>query len=336
MGNHSVNRRNASSDSKPQGKGGRGLIIAIVIVCIAIIGIVAFFTLLPQNEAQNPEPAASTPATEEPEETVEEEVSAGPVMSPQMQQAQQAVESIVASRGDAVAVCVLPVDGGAGFSINGSESFVSASMIKLAILAKYMHEVDAGAIGPADQYTLKSSDIVGGSGIVQNSSPGTAFTYDRLAEDMIKYSDNTATNILLDTLGMDAVNSYARGLGLSGTKVNRLMMHTESGLENYVTADECAQVLLGIAQGTLASREACNKAEAWLLAQDDRAGLIQGLPSGVGFGHKTGSLATVRHDGGIVYGEDPYVIVVLTRLDESTANSLMAEVSRAVYGALEN
>ena len=76
-------------------------------------------------------------------------------------------------------------------------------------------------------------------------------------------------------------------------------------------------------------------AESYLLEQADSEGLVAGLPSSVRFGHKTGALDSVRHDGGIVYGESPYVIVVLTSLDEAKANSLMEEISRMVYEALE-
>lgn len=78
----------------------------------------------------------------------------------------------------------------------------------------------------------------------------------------------------------------------------------------------------------------CAIAESYLLEQSDPEGLAQGLPANVPFGHKTGSLSSVRHDGGIVYGENPYVVVVLTSLDGGTANALMSNISRAAYAAL--
>lgn len=257
-------------------------------------------------------------------------------MTPQMETARDAAEAILGDYGDDVALCVMPVDGGEGFSINGDEPFVSASMIKLAVLGRYMQAVDLGDLVPSDEYALHSDDFVGGAGVVAGNAPGTSFTFEHLAQCMIAYSDNTATNILMDTLGIDSINAYVAGQGLEGTQVNRRMMRVDEGVENIVTANDCAQLLLWIAQGSLASEDSCSKAQAWLLAQEDDQGLIRGLPSGVGFGHKTGSLATVRHDGGIVYAAEPYVIVMLTSIEEPRANALMEEVSRAVYEALES
>lgn len=312
------------------------VLVVLVVVFVALLCALAYVAspLYDHDSAQLQQP------TEIANIENNQEIDAGtetqsPSMSAQMQAARSDVEGLVASYGDSVAVAVLPLDGSAGFSINGEEPFVSASMIKLPILATYLQQLSEGTIDGNDSYTLKSSDIVGGTGVLQNSSPGASFTYDALAKNMIKHSDNTATNILINILGMDAINAQAQQLGLDGTSLNRIMMDLDSGLENYITADDCALILRKIAEGSLASAEASGIAEGYLLAQEDNLGLAQGLPSEIGFGHKTGSLDSVRHDGGIVYAENPYVIVVLTSLDSSTANSLMASISKKVYADLE-
>ena len=63
--------------------------------------------------------------------------------------------------------------------------------------------------------------------------------------------------------------------------------------------------------------------------------MAQGLPDGVAFGHKTGTVDNIRHDGGIVYAEHPYVICVLTKnMGYDTANALMSQISSAVYNAI--
>ena len=208
-------------------------------------------------------------------------------------------------------------------------------MIKLLILAEYMQQVDAGMLDPDGIHVLDESDMVGGAGVVAGSSSGAMFTYDELARHMIKYSDNTAANILIDTLGMEAINHRASALGLAQTELQRKMMHFDGDAENYMSANDAAALLCGIAQHGLASDSTSEVAESYLLEQADSEGLVAGLPSSVRFGHKTGALDSVRHDGGIVYGESPYVIVVLTSLDEAKANSLMEEISRMVYEALE-
>lgn len=268
------------------------------------------------------------------EQAADSEGEGASAQSASMQAAEQAVRDLVSPYGTEVAVAVMPLDGSEGFSFNGDADFVSASMIKLLILAEYLDEVEAGALNASASYTVTSSDIVGGTGIIQNSGAGVSYTYDELARDMIMYSDNTATNILIDAMGMDAINDKASELGLSGTSLQRRMMDLGTGVENHITANEAAELLAGFANRTLASEELCETAEGYLLDQTDSAGLAQGLPAGVSFAHKTGSLDPIRHDGGIVYAENPYVIVVLANIGASNANSLMAQVSSAVYDAL--
>lgn len=256
-------------------------------------------------------------------------------MSEHMRQAYSEVDQIVSEYDDSVAVSVIPLDGSPGFSINGEKSFVSASMIKLLILADYLQSVEQGAIDPDGIYTRTAKDVVGGTGVIQNEASGTVYSYDDLARHMIMYSDNTATNVLIDMLGMDSINKEAVSLGLGGTDLNRKMMELNSGVENHISADDAAFILVSIANHTLASKNLSEKAESYLLKQTDSEGIARGLPAGVEFGHKTGSLDFIRHDGGIVYSQYPYVIVVLTELDATSANSLMSKISNTVYKILE-
>ena len=253
-----------------------------------------------------------------------------------MGEAQTAVQDLIAPYGTAVSVHVAPLDGSQGFSLNGNRRFVSASVIKLLILAEFMDEVDAGVRSLDSTYTLSEDDIVGGTGILQNNAPGSTYTYDELARYMIAYSDNTAANILIDSMGMSKINEKAAELGLGATQLQRKMMDLDSGVENYISADDAEKILFGIANHTIASDAMCTKAESYLQAQTDSEGLAQGIPASVPFGHKTGSLDSVRHDTGIVYAKNCYVIVVLTSLDASTANGLMAQISDAVYSAIGN
>lgn len=255
-------------------------------------------------------------------------------MSDQMKAVRSEVESVVSDYDNAVAVSVVPLDGSPGFSVNGDKSFVSASMIKLLILADYLAAVEEGSVDPNAVYVRNSKDVVGGTGIIQSDAEGTTYTYDDLACHMIASSDNTATNVLIDLLGMEGINAEAASLGLGETNLRRKMMDLDSGVENHITADDAASILARIANHSLASPELCIQAESYLKGQTDNEGLAEGLPGSVEFGHKTGSLDSVRHDGGIVYSDRPYVVVVLTELDPGTANNVMSQVSGKLYEAL--
>lgn len=310
-------------------------VVVVVIVCVVGFSVHACKSSDESSESQSVEETQPTTVDENISTEKETDVEPQPEQSKQMAAAESAVKDIVADYGDDVAVAVVPLDGSLGFNINGGEKFVSASMIKLLILAEFMDEVDAGKLDSESVYTRDANDVVGGTGVIQNEASGTTYSYDDLTRHMIMYSDNTATNVLIDLMGMDSINEEAAELSLDKTDLQRKMMDLNSGVENHISANDAAEILVGIANKSIASKKLCEKAESYLLKQTDSAGIVQGLPDGVEFGHKTGDLNTIRHDGGIVYAEDPYVIVVLTDIGASSANSLMSEVSDAVYRNLE-
>ncbi len=249
---------------------------------------------------------------------------------------ESAVKGLLADYAGQVSASVRMLDGSGEFSVDGDEPVQSASMIKLLVLAEYLDEVDAGEISADDTYTLDRQDIVGGSGSMQSDRPGTEYTLDEVAHRMIYQSDNVGTNVLIERMGVEAIQAKATELGLSSTLLaHKLMIDADDGLYNLISANDAAELLYEVANGTLASSASCAHAEGFLLDQEDDEGLAQGLPEDVLFGHKTGSTDDVRHDGGIVYSEHPYVIVVLTRgLGYDEANALMAQISAAVYDEL--
>lgn len=250
--------------------------------------------------------------------------------------AEAAVAELIADYEDNVYVSVRMVDGSGSFDFGGGESVQSASMIKLLVLAEYLDQVDSGEVSPTDTYELAREDVVSGSGSMQNDRIGTEYTLDEVVRRMVYQSDNVATNVLIDYLGLEDIAEKGTELGLSGTQIaHKLMVAANDGSSNMISANDAALILGRIANDSLASEAACDRAEEFLLEQEDDEGLAEGLPEGVAFGHKTGSLDTIRHDGGIVYAEHPYVICVLTKnLDYDVANGLMAQISTAVYDAL--
>lgn len=278
---------------------------------------------------------------EEKKASSEESSSTSQQTSKKMSAAEAAAKEAVSGYQD-IAYAVASLGSDDGFNSKGDRKCVSASMIKLAILAELLEQADEGSVSLDETYKLASSDIVGGTAHISESPTGTTFTYDELAKYMIAYSDNTATNVIVKKLGagdakagMANVNARAEELGLQNTEMNRLMMDLDSGVENYMSANDAAIILKAIANHEIASEKLCSKAEGYLKAQNDGEGLAEGLPSGVEFGHKTGDLDSVRNDAGIVYADDPYVIAFFSFDNgRDTANELMAAASEGVYSAL--
>ena len=160
---------------------------------------------------------------------------------------------------------------------------------------------------------------------------GTNLTYEQLASYMIIYSDNIATNVLIDILGKDNINLKSKQLGLKATVLNRKMM--KEGEQNYISSEDIELMLKGILYKKVGSDDMCDRAMDYLLKNDDYDGIVRGLPNGTQFAHKTGSLNKIRHDGGIVFIKNKYIIIVLTKdfVFEEDVNMLIGNISSFAY-----
>lgn len=240
-----------------------------------------------------------------------------------------ALEQAAGAHAGTYAVACASADGSWSVDVNGDKPFVSASIIKLAILGTLLDQAQSGVLSLDDSATVGPSDIVGGTGVIQASGAGGSYTYRQLAACMIQDSDNIATNLIIDAVGMPAVNEYARGIGLAETVLNRRMMDFSTDVENYTSANDVARMLQLIYQGKLVSPDASEFALDLLKGQHDGAGLLEGLPAGSVFAHKTGTLDGVFNDGGIVLASNPYVMVVLSSdAERSQAQDCMADVAQ--------
>lgn len=272
---------------------------------------------------------ASVSAETTPPET-EAEPALATLLNPQL-------EALANASGMQVCTVVTDLRTGATAGYQSNEQMVSASMIKLVIAYAFLEQAVAnGGYSLDGMYTLQPGDIVGGTGTLGSLGAGATVSYREILTKMISVSDNTGTNILIDAVGMDAVNATARNLGLTATQLNRHMMDF-NGTENYTSASDVAKLLEKAYNGTFVNAEGSALVMQALEAQQDIGGLLNGLPAGTVFAHKTGTLTTVRHDGGIVEGERPFVVVVLcggAGFYEGGALSTMAQIASAAYEAV--
>ncbi len=299
------------------------------------------------DQAKEADPEEVAPEEAAPEEAPAQEpaepADTAPEQRPIAENLAATVSGIISSYGANASVTytsLSDLDGYATFAVDGSEPHVSASMIKLAIMAEVFDQVNSGYLALEDSYTVQDSDIVGGTGTLQGSGPGTQLSLSDLVRHMIAESDNVATNMLIDLVGMDAVNEEAAKLGLNATSLQRYMMDTDAqaaGIENHMSSDDAAVILLLIANGEFYTPELSQLATDFLSQQTDAGGIAASLSSGETFAHKTGTLTNVKHDAGIVQGEAPYVLSVFVEgVDEGSALSLMGEVTTAIETARAN
>jgi len=220
---------------------------------------------------------------------------------------------------------------------NADEIFPTASTIKIAILAELFHQAQQGKLNLSDIYTLKSSDLVGGSGISSAFTPGvTKLTLRDLAALMISVSDNSMTNVIIDRIGIDNVNALLDSLGLSHTRLRRKMMDIKAaaeGRENTSTPHEMSQLLEALYRGEVLNKQFTEDFFN-LLSIHKESYLPRLLPEDLRVANKPGELEGVRNDCGIVFtGKRPYALCVMSTYvrHEREAGNAIEKISFAAW-----
>jgi beta-lactamase class A len=202
------------------------------------------------------------------------------------------------------------------YFLHEDEVFAQASSIKITVLADLYLQVQQGKLTLTDPYTVQSADLVPDSDIMGGLTPGvTRLTLRDLATMMVAVSDNSATNVLIDRVGMQNVNAILDSLGLTHTRLRRKMMDLQAakeGRENISTPREMMTLLDAIYHGKVLNKD--STADFFQMLSTNKSSFIpRDLPADLKIANKPGELEAVRNDSGIVFVEGrPYVICVMT------------------------
>jgi beta-lactamase class A len=234
-------------------------------------------------------------------------------------------------------VAILDLSTGQKYVLHGDEVLPTASSIKIAILAELYRQAQQGKLNLRDLYTLQQSDIVGGSGIAEALTPGvTRLTIRDVAALMISVSDNSATNIIIDRVGMENVNALLDSLGLTHTRLRRKMMDLKAaseGRENIATPREMMMLFEDLYRGKVLNKQYTEDFFK-LLSIHKESYIPRELPEDLRVANKPGELEGVRNDSGIVFtGNRPYVISVMTTYlrHERDGGEAIIRISNAAY-----
>lgn len=240
-------------------------------------------------------------------------------------------------------VAILDLSSGQTLFVRADEVFPQASSIKIAVLAELYNQAQQAAHGASgkatlsDRYVVRAADMVPDSAIVGGLTAGVStLTNHDLATIMVAVSDNSATNVLIDRIGMDNVVRLTASMGLPHTQLRRKMMDLQAaaqGKENISTPREMMTLLEQIYRGKLFEGPLRDDFFNVLATHKD-SWIPRDLPADLKVANKPGELEGVRNDSGIVFVKNrPYVICVMSTylVNERAGEQAITRISRLAY-----
>lgn len=267
------------------------------------------------------------------------------------------IRQIAAKLNGTLGLYVEVLDTGEVFQLNPDVIFQSASIIKIPLLALLLKDVEGGKPSWTSPHAISPANRVEGSGVLKYLDKAYAPSLSVLAFLMIAFSDNSATNEIIDIVGMDHFNSFWDKCGYKSFSLGRKMMDFEAikaGRDNYMTASEAGMLLVQIAKGNCISPRISSNIRRMMMQQqslyklpallpicsvnsydDDQMEVPEGTVLAV---NKTGELDGVQHDVGLFTLPDrrQYVIAAFTKDLKRDYDGIktISEISLAVYEAL--
>lgn len=227
-----------------------------------------------------------------------------------------AIEAVRRSDGLVSVVARVSGEDAPRVSVEPDAAHYAASIMKLPILVAAHRLVERGRLDLSRTVPVHDD--------FASQNPGRRFRMDRdedsdpatwaavgseqpltdLAQRMVTVSGNLATNLVLDEVGTAEVAAVLVDAGCSDrTAIVRGIEDyaaREIGLDNVITADDMARLLVALAELRLAGPEATAACERTLEAQEHRDGIPAGLPADVSVANKTGWIDGVNHDVALV------------------------------------
>ncbi len=251
---------------------------------------------------------------------------------------------------------------GATYSLRGDDPVRTASTIKLPIMVQCFSEAAEGTLKMAEPIKVTDTEKVSGSGIVQDLSAGDELPIRDLIDLMIVLSDNTATNMILNRIGGNAVNARMARLGLDQTRVMRKIrgdgkdLKAPSGMTTEGAKPENAKWGIGrssphemvillekLYHGDLVNKASSEEMIAILKRQRDHDGIGRDMKD-VMIANKSGALDALRSDVGIIYSKAGPIAMAITVDDmpqpdwspDNPGNLLISSLSEILIEELGN
>ncbi len=244
------------------------------------------------------------------------------------------------NRGAECAFVIKDLKDGRVYTYREDEVVSSFSLIKVFILAEAVRRIECGELSLDTEIDVKASDVVDFSVLVFLKE--RAYTLEELLRLMIVYSDNTATNVLIDYLGYGDINKHIRDLGFEKSLLQRKMMDFEAkkeGRDNLTTASEMAEFLERLYRKELLGAGSDDLMLDIMKGQADEMDMRLHLPDELPIARKSGEGDCLNHEIAIVFSESTdYIFCFLSwnGPDNNQTRQLMSDASKIVYDFFED
>ena len=268
-------------------------------------------------------------------------VSISEPLSPAAQQKdiENQLKTLVSSKPLRIGIYAIDPKTGRYVDVDSKGQFSAASIIKLPILVSLLQAIDMQALKASQMLTMRKDLVASGSGLLQWRPVGTKVSLQETVRLMIVFSDNTATNMIIDALGgKEKINQDFKNWGLKRTKLNNWLADLEG--TNKTSPYDLVYLLSRIDRGELISKTSRD----WMYDLMGHARVLTLLKPGLGVGarlaHKTGDIGGMVGDTGIVTtidGEKYFVAMLVERPhNDLRANAFIRSASRLVYERFAN
>ena len=234
-----------------------------------------------------------------------------------------------------IGVYIQPL-GGEAVEHNADLPLVAASVIKVPVMAAAFRLRNEGKLDFDRVVEIRPEHKKPSCGALTYMHDGLKVTVLDLITLMIILSDNTATNLMIDLIGVDAVNETMDMLGIPGICLRRKLFEPElarQGITNTITARGVGMLLARMAEGKLLGEES-DAAMMDILAKQRLNGKLPFFLHSldVKVAHKTGEDDGTTHDAGVVYAKQPFVICMLSNeTDVPRYERLMQDAALELY-----
>jgi len=270
---------------------------------------------------------------------------------------QKTLNEMAAAHHGKVALLATDLKTGQSVSIEPDQLVQTASTIKLALFLETFHQIKDGKVKLDDRIPFKLEDKVQGSGLLQFMHAPAEWSFEDVLTFMIIESDNTATNLVIDHVGLKPTNERLAAMGLKNTYFYKKVFKPADGEQpadqkkfglGKTTPREMATLMQRIVECDLNDDALCKKMLDVLKEQQDRNKIAHYLEVDIdtseaptAIASKSGSLDAVRADVGAVFTSAGTIIISAYTYDnvdkrwipENEGEQLIAHMAKEIVKA---